>query len=309
MSRTAERPDINPFVLVFLIGWINSRRMPVFLVERAKTVLLSREGMSDADIGKALRIGQDTVGKWRKRFIEHGAEGLLDKPRSGKPRSYDYKKVALDILNTLGRKPPDGTSMWTAKTVAEELGVSEDIVGRILRKAGIKLGALRTWRVSKDPRFREKAAEVIWRRMNCPENCTVMALDEKTGIQALERATGFVRTRNGGFARAMNSTRRRHGVVNLFAGLDIKGGVAYTQKYDRKRRIEFLQFMDHLFDTVPGIRDMTRELHVVMDNRCIHKGCDEWLREHPNVHFRYTPTSAAGSTCARFSSASSPERC
>jgi hypothetical protein len=51
--------------------------------------------------------------------------------------------------------------------------------------------------------------------------------------------------------------------------------------------------MDHLVGTVPGIRDMTRELHVVMDNRCIHKGCDEWLREHPNVHFRYTPTSAS----------------
>jgi hypothetical protein len=130
--------------------------------------------------------------------------------------------------------------------------------------------------------------------MNCPENCTVMALDEKTGIQALERAAGFVRTRNGGFVRAMNSACRRHGVVNLFAGLDIRNGFVYTQKYERKRRIEFLQFMDHLFDTVPGIRDMTRELHVVMENRCIHKGCDEWLKEHPNSTFTTLPPPPAG---------------
>ncbi|MDR1039741.1 MAG: IS630 family transposase [Deltaproteobacteria bacterium] len=293
MSRTAERPYINPFVMVFLIGWVNSRKLPVYLVERAKIVLLSREGMSDTDIGKALRMDPDTVGKWRKRFIEQGVEGLLDKLRSGKPRSYDYKKVALDVLNTLGSKPPDGTSLWTAKMVAEEIAVSEDIVGRILRKAGIRLGALRTWCVSKDPRFYEKAAEVIWWYMNAPENCTVIALDEKTSIQALQRATGFVRTRNGGFVRAMNSTYKRNGVVNLFAGLDIKKGIVYTQKYERKRRIEFLQFMEQLVDEVPGIRDMTRELHIVMDNYCIHKGCDEWLKDHPNVHFHYTPTSAS----------------
>jgi transposase len=179
MSLTAERPCIDPYLLVFLLGWIRSRTLPVFLIERTKIVLLSREGMSDTDIGKALQINPDTVGKWRKRFIEFGVEGLLDKHRSGRPRRYDYKKVALDILNTLGRDPPAGTSLWTAKMVAEEIAVSEDIVGRILRKAGIKLGALRTWCVSKDPRFYEKAAEVIWWYMNSPENCTVMALDER----------------------------------------------------------------------------------------------------------------------------------
>ncbi|MDR1037863.1 MAG: helix-turn-helix domain-containing protein [Deltaproteobacteria bacterium] len=78
MSRIAERPYVSPFELVFLLDWIYRRTLPIFIVERPKIVLLSREGMSDTDIGKTLLMSKETVGKWRKRYIEHGVEDLLD---------------------------------------------------------------------------------------------------------------------------------------------------------------------------------------------------------------------------------------
>jgi hypothetical protein len=71
MSHLAERHYVNPFKLVFLLSWINSRTLPNFFVfvELTKIVLLSREGMRDTDIGRALLMSQDTVGKFRKRYI------------------------------------------------------------------------------------------------------------------------------------------------------------------------------------------------------------------------------------------------
>jgi hypothetical protein len=52
--------------------------------------------------------------------MEHGVECFSDKSCPGWQGRYDYGKVELDILNTLGRKPPDGTSLRTViKMVAE----------------------------------------------------------------------------------------------------------------------------------------------------------------------------------------------
>ena len=117
----------------------------------------------------------------------------------------------------------------------------------------------------------------------------VLCVDEKPSMQALERKTGYVLTDNGKIVRGLKSTYKRHGTLNLFAALEVATGNIHTQTTKQKRRIEFLDFMECIVSEYP----LDTELHVILDNYCIHKRNEEWLIKHPNVRFHYTPTSAS----------------
>jgi len=73
-----------------------------------------------------------------------------------------------------------------------------------------------------------------------------------------------------------------------FTALEVTTGLVQAGHYRRRRRVEFLDFMNRLIAAYPN-----RVLHVILDNLNIHKPkCDRWRRQHPNVHFHYTPTHA-----------------
>jgi transposase len=295
MPRTADHPQITAEVMAVMLATIRCLTTPFRDLMRFRIVLLSNDGRSDDEIAEYLHIHVNTVRKWRRRFIEDGLDGLKDVPRGGRPKKYDYDKVRDDILDTLKKPPPKGHSHWLATTLSVALKLNEDIVGRVLRANNIKLDRWRTWCVSTDPRFEEKAADIVGLYTNPPPNSVVVCVDEKTSMQALERPNGFVGDGRGRTVRGQKHTYKRHGILNLFAGLDIKNGTAFTKMYDRKRRVEFVDFMDNLYESVPGVSDPDGglELHVVLDNYCIHYKCDEWLAAHGNVVFHYTPTSAS----------------
>jgi hypothetical protein len=132
--------------------------------------------------------------------------------------------------------------------------------------------------------------------MNPPKNSAVITVDEKPDIQAVERPNGYVRTRTGTIIRGKKSTCERHGTkTNLFAAADIKKGKARTKTYDRKRRVEFVKFMYYVVKSVPDASDPDNgiKIHVVLDNYCTHKGCEERLAGHKNVFMHFTPTDAS----------------
>ena len=110
----------------------------------------------------------------------------------------------------------------------------------------------RRWRtfsaacVSTDPEFSTKAADIVGLYLNPPEKALVISVDEKPSMQALERATGYVETDNGTIVRGFKSTYKRHGTLNLFAALEVETGAMHTQITRQKRRLEFLDLMDHL---------------------------------------------------------------
>ncbi|MDR1080557.1 MAG: hypothetical protein LBQ79_06270 [Deltaproteobacteria bacterium] len=145
-------------------------------------------------------------------------------------------------MKTLGKTPPKDSSQRETKAAAAKQGVSEDIFGRILRANRIKFcRAPLTWRVSSAPLFTRKSTDVVTLYMNPPKNSAVISVDEKPGIQAVERPNGYVRTRTGTIIRGKNSTCERHGTTaNLFNAADIKKGKARTKTYGRKRRVEFV---------------------------------------------------------------------
>ena len=158
-----------------------------------------------------------------------------------------------------------------------------------MRQEGISLSRIRTWCISTDPEFATKSAEIVALYLAPPTNAMVLSIDEKPQIQAVSRTTGYVKLHNGKTLRAIQSTYKRNGTLNLFAALNTITGEVKSKTTQRKTRADFLAFMDEVVADIP----QSTELHVILDNYCIHKKCDSWLEAHPNVQFHFTPTSAS----------------
>jgi len=258
-------------------------------VERAKIILACAEGRQNKEIAEELNTSVRRISKWRKRFSEHGMEGLEDEARSGKPAIYD-NSFRDRLLSQLDSEPPEGLARWDCPTLAEALNASKYAVWRALKKEGIYLQRSRSWCVSTDPEFTEKSAAIIGLYLNPPINALVLSVDEKPSIQALERETGFIETRDKTIVRAYKSTYKRHGTLNLFAALNVATGHIIAQTTQTKKREDFQQFMDHVMKDIPD----NKEVHVILDNYCTHKKNDDWLKRYNGrVKFYFTPTSAS----------------
>jgi transposase len=272
--------------LKVLRDWTRRGKTEHRLAERARILLLAHEGHTNEEIAERLETRTARVSKWRQRFGEHRIAGLNDAPRPGKPARYD-RTTEKSVLKLLDEPPPKGYSQWNGNRVAEALpGVSKHQVWRILRRHDICLQRRRSWCISTDPEFGAKAADVVGLYLNPPENALVLSIDEKPSIQALERAQGYLRLPGGKAVNGYSHCYKRHGTTTLFAALEITTGLVKTAHYQRRRRREFLDFMNEIVAGHPG-----REIHAVLDNLNTHKPKDDrWLKRHPNVHFHFIPT-------------------
>ena len=255
-------------------------------VERARIVLLASQGHASGEIAAILKTRPARVSRWRRRFERLRLPGLEDGERSGKPRRYGQASERR-ILAHLDYPPPQGHATWTGGLLAKALPeISDDEVWRVLRKHGISLQRRRSWCISTDPEFAAKAAEVVGLYLSPPEHGLVLSIDEKPSIQALERAQGWIRMPDGRAMNGFSHGYKRHGTTTLFAALDIVTGQVKTGHYQRRRRREFLDFLNEIVAQHPD-----REIHAVLDNLNTHKPKrDRWLSSHPRVHFHYTPT-------------------
>ncbi len=289
MRRAETMIELSQAERTELEATVRTRTAPQREVQRARLVLLASEGMSNTTIAREVGLSRSRVVEWRQRFARDRLPGLRDAPRPGKPKRYD-EAVDRRILSELGKSPPEGFSSWNGPLLAEALGdVSVDQVWRVLRKHGIQLQRRRSWCISTDPEFAQKAADVVALYLNPPENAVVLSVDEKPAIQALERAQGWLRFPDGKTLRGFSHEYKRHGTTTLFAALEVATGLAHIGHYRRRRRREFLDFMNRIIAYYPD-----RELHVVLDNLNTHKPKhDRWLARHPHVHFHYTPTHAS----------------
>jgi transposase len=260
------------------------------LAFRSRIILMAADGLGTNAIAAQLQSSPATVSKWRMRFARVGLEGLADAPRSGTPGRYT-SETERRILAKLDEPVPEGETAWTARLLARALtDVSEDHVWRVFRKHGIHLQRRRSWCVSTDPEFAAKAADIVALYLAPPENALVICVDEKPQIQALERAQGYLRFSDGQTFTGFSDRYKRHGTTTLFGALEVATGLVTTGHYKRRRRIEFLDFMNQLIRQYPE----SREIHVILDNLSTHsKKGGTWLARHPNVHFHFTPTNAS----------------
>lgn len=160
---------------------------------------------------------------------------------------------------------------------------------RFLRAQRIDLDGRKSWCESNDPAFAAKAAEIVGLYLSPPEKAVVIAVDEKPHIQALERAQGYLRLPNGRALVGHGHTYKRHGTTTLFAALEVATGKVRAKHYARRRRREFLAFMNTIVAAYPG-----QAIHVILDNLNTHKPKrDRWRARHPNVTFHFTPNYAS----------------
>jgi transposase len=258
-------------------------------VMRARIVLLAGEGRSTRSIAREVGTMPRTVSTWRGRFARERLAGLEDRRRPGPKPKYS-PATGQRILAVVNRPPPAGYVRWTGPLIAAALGdVHEQQVWRFLRQQRIDLDGRKSWCVSTDPEFAAKAADIVGLYIKPPDHAIVLAVDEKPHIQALERAQGYLRLPNGRALTGQSHEYKRHGTSTLFAALNVATGKVHGAHYHRRRRIEFLDFMNRVVAAYPG-----RDIHVILDNLSTHKPKqDRWLARHPNVQFHFTPTHAS----------------
>lgn len=258
------------------------------MVRRARIVLLAADGWASRAIARKVGVMTGVVSVWRTRFAASGIDGLKDKPRPGAKPIYT-EATDKRILAGLDQPVPKGRARWTCELIAEALGdVDVNYVRRFLRKQKIDLAGRKSWCESNDPDFATKAAEVVGLYMAPPKNALVICVDEKPSIQALERAQGYLKLPNGRSLTGHSHDYKRHGTSTLFAAFNVATGKVKAAHKKRRRRKEFLDFMDEVVAAYPR-----RRLEVILDNLNTHKKNEEWLARHPKVTFHYTPTRAS----------------
>jgi len=269
--------------------WTRRRSTAQALVRRAAIVLLSIEGMNDIEIAKRLRTTRETVGRWRRRFLKLGVDGLLDEPRPGAPRKISDKDVERVITLTLETKPKDATH-WSTRGMAKRAGMSQTAVTRIWRAFALQPHRSETFKLSKDPLFVDKVRDIVGLYMSPPERALVLCVDEKSQIQALDRTAPLLPMRPGQIERRTHDYKR-HGTTSLFAALDVATGKVIGSLHRRHRATEFRRFLDNIDAAVPSNLDV----HLVLDNYATHKTptIQRWLAKRSRYQLHFTPTGAS----------------
>ncbi len=262
---------------------------PAAIVMRSRIVLLASTGMGNREIGRSLGCHYNIVGKWLSRWRSSpGVAELHDEPRSGRP--VEVRPAAVQrVVTRVCRKPPSHLSRWSVRSLAADLGMAPTTVARILNDHDLHPHRLRTFTFSPDPKFEEKLLEAVALYMNPPENAVVLCVDEKTGIQALDRTQPLIPLR-AKKPRAWTNEYVRHGTRTMIAALNVATGTVQAHIKERRTSKDFLGFMDDVAKSYRGKR-----LCVIMDNLNTHtnKAAQDWLAKHPLITFHYTPTHAS----------------
>src|SRR3954466_13537321 len=230
---------------------------------RARIVLRAAEGATNTQIAAEAGVSLPTVGLWRRSFCERRLEGLLDAPRSGRPRVVDDDEVQRVLAMTL-ETPPDGSTQWSVRRLAAATAISPTTVHRTWREHKPKPHQVRSFKFSKDPQLTEKIVDVVGLYMAPPKGALGLCVDEKTQIQALD-PTQPTPPINPGKAARMTHDYKRNGTTSLYAALEIATGEVTGACYPQHRHHEFLTFLNQLIRAYPR-----RPLHVVLDNSSTH---------------------------------------
>ena len=271
-----------------LAALARSRTVGAAYARRAKLILLLEDGETRHTIMGKLDCDSRFIARWSSRFLQERLAGMYARHAGRAPQQATAKLEARVLNYTLKRKPKDGSTHWSSRKLAEELGdVSFSSVQRIWRAHGVRPHRLERHMVSNDPDFETKAADVIGLYLNPPAHAAVFCVDEKTAIQALDRKDRMLPL-SPGRAESHGFEYKRNGTLSLFAALNTATGEVLGRTAPRHTSEQFVAFLTDVVST----QEAQREIHVICDNVSSHKTArvQEFLAVHPNVSIHYTPT-------------------
>jgi len=253
-----------------LENWVRRRSTAQGLALRARIVLACAQGGSNVAVAARLGVSRTTVRKWRTRFLRDRLDGLPDEPRPGVPRTITDAQVEEVVVRTL-EEVPEGSTHWSKRELARQMGISATSVHRIWRAFGLQPWRTETFKISPDPLLIDKIRDVAGLYLAPPANAAVFSVDEKPQIQALER-TAPVLPMLPGVPERRSFDYVRHGTIDLFAALNIATGKVISK--------------------LSAHTDPALAVHVICDNLSAHKApaVQRWLLAHPRFVLHFTPT-------------------
>ncbi len=183
MPKAATPIALTPIQRAGLQKLVRAARRPQQTVLRARIVLQADQGPDNTAIAGTLRIGANTVAKWRGRFAGDGLAGLADAARSGRPARL-APGVVERVLTEVTR-PPKGRARWPVRRMARQAGVSQSAVQQLWARHDLQPHRTRTFKISRDPLFAPEFWDVIGLYLEPPQKALVLCCDEKSPCQAL----------------------------------------------------------------------------------------------------------------------------
>ena len=279
LTLTAEERDQ-------LLRWSRRRKSSQALALRSRIVLACAEGADNKTVAARVGCSQNTVSKWRGRFVERRLDGLDDDPRPGRPPTIGVDQVEDVVVATLESTPEHATH-WSRAKMAQRSGLSKSTIGRIWRDFGLQPHRADGFKLSNDPLFIEKVYDVVGLYVNPPEAAVVLSVDEKSQVQALARSQPAFPMMPG-MPEKRTHDYVRHGTTSLFAAFNVADGTVISSLHRKHRATEFKKFLTKIDEQVPA--DLA--VHLVCDNYGTHKHAivNKWLAAHPRFHLHFTPT-------------------
>ena len=268
---------------------VADRNRPLKHVQRARIILASAGRLTVLEVAQRTGASRPAVWRWQARYALEGVDGLLhDKTRPPGKAPLTTATVAKVLALTCS-EPPGEATHWTGRAMAKAMGVSLSAIQRIWATHHLQPHRLRTFKRSNDPAFAAKVEDVVGLYMHPPAHALVLSIDEKSQIQALDRAQPGLPLKPGKCG-TMTHDDKRHGTTTLFAALNILDGAVISRCMQKHRHQEFIRFLNTIERDVPA----GKIIHAVLDNDATHKHpkARAWLERHPRWVFHFTPTSA-----------------